>query len=95
VLAFGGRKKDGGQRSFPFQGLVVLSLHVKICTCILRRLYEERQDISVQDPCLKRCPSPRETRPPKFAPLNFFMLKVTIQPSLIWICLAFCFHVTG
>jgi hypothetical protein len=41
VLAFGGCKKDGGQRSFGFQGLVVSSLHVKICTCILRRLYEE------------------------------------------------------
>jgi len=37
VLAFGGCKKDGRQRSFAFQGLVVSSLHVKMCTCILRK----------------------------------------------------------
>ncbi len=47
MLAFGGCKKDGGQRSFAFQGLVVSNLHVKMCTCILRRLHEERQGISV------------------------------------------------
>jgi hypothetical protein len=41
VLAFGGCMKVGGQRSFASQGLVVSSLHVKMCTCILRRLYEE------------------------------------------------------
>jgi len=33
--------------------------------------------------------------PPKFVPLNLFMLKATIQPSLIWIYLELYFQVLG
>jgi hypothetical protein len=61
-VSFWGSQERWWSKKFCLPGFGGLSLHVKMCICILRRLYEERQDISVQDPCLKRCPSPRETR---------------------------------